>query len=184
MAPTATPTLKQLIQVYMKIGLLGFGGGFAVLAFIRSEVVDRNRWITPDQFDHMVEMSAFAPGPTTTNVLAAIAYRLMGWRGLIVGTCSVLWPSFLLILVLAKLTAVFNDPWITGALRGMEIAVVGLLVDVIWTLWQDVPHSSLTVAVAVVAGSLTWLGLNPVMIVVSAAAFAFVQFWWKSRTQS
>ncbi|PSR22198.1 MAG: chromate transporter [Sulfobacillus acidophilus] len=184
MTPTATPTLRQLLQVYMKIGLLGFGGGFAVLAFIRSEVVDRNHWVTPEQFDHMVEMSAFAPGPTTTNVLAAIAYRLRGWRGLIVGTFSVLWPSFLLILVLAKLTAVLHDPWITGALRGMEIAVVGLLVDVIWTLWQDVPHRFLTVAVAVVAGGLTWIGLNPALIVVSAAVFAYLQFRWQSRTRS
>lgn len=184
MTVMATPTLKQLAQVYTKIGVLGFGGGFAVLAFIRSEVVDAHHWITPDQFDHMVEMSAFSPGPTTTNVLAAIAYRLKGWRGLIVGTIAVLWPSFLLILALAKLTAVLHDPWITGALRGMEIAVVGLLVDVIWTLWHDVPHQTVTVAVALGAGGLTWLGINPALIVVSAATLAFVQFWWTSRRPS
>jgi chromate transporter len=177
MTSSATPSFKKLIQVYSKIGLLGFGGGFAVLAFIRSEVVDRQQWLTASQFDQMVEMSAFAPGPTTTNVLAAIAYRLLGWRGLVLGTIAVLWPSFLLILGLAKVTAVLHDPWITGALRGMEIAVVGLLVDVVWTLWRDVPHRIITASVATATGVFTWAGINPVLIVLAAAAFALMTFW-------
>lgn len=172
----ASATLKALIITYTKIGLLGFGGGFAVLAFIRTEIVDRKHWLTHAQFDHVVEMSAFAPGPTTTNVLAAIAYRILGWRGVIVGSIAVLWPSFVLMLVLAKLTAVIHNPWVTGALSGMEVAVVGLLVDVVWTLWKDVPHKLITIGIAASAFSLTLFAVNPVLIMLSAALFGLIEF--------
>ncbi|MCY0881760.1 MAG: chromate transporter, partial [Firmicutes bacterium] len=93
---TSPPSLTALMSVYMKIGILGFGGGYAVLSFIRTEIVTEHAWLSGSQFDHVVEMTAFAPGPTTSNVLASIAYRLHGWRGLIFGITAALWPSFLL----------------------------------------------------------------------------------------
>ncbi|WP_139061591.1 chromate transporter [Sulfobacillus thermosulfidooxidans] len=169
-------TLWELMKIYTKIGILGFGGGFAVLAFIRAQIVTQKGWLTQTQFDHVVEMSAFAPGPTTTNVLAAISYRLLGWRGIVLGSIAALWPSFLLILVLAKLTDVLHSVWVTGALRGMEVAVVGLLVDVVWTLWKDVPHRIATGVVAIFALVLTIIGVNPVVIVFAAALFGLLEY--------
>ncbi len=115
-----SPSLLALIGVYTKIGILGFGGGYAVLAFIRSEVVDKHGWQSAEQFDHVVEMTAFAPGPTTSNVLAAIAFRLHGWKGMVLGSIAALWPSFVLIMILAAVTRVLHNPWLSGALHGIE----------------------------------------------------------------
>lgn len=165
---SSTPGLIALMAAYSKIGLLGFGGGFAVLAFIRQELVARRGWLTAEAFDQVVEMSALAPGATTTNVLAAIAFRLQGSRGLAVGTAAVLWPSFLLILLLAKLTQVLANPWIAGAMRGIEVAVVGLLADVVATLWTDLPKSRLTRWIPLVAAGLTLGGINPALVVLGA----------------
>ena len=170
------PTLLALIGVYTKIGLLGFGGGYAVLSFIRSEVVDGHAWIDAEQFDNVVEMSAFAPGPTTSNVLAAIAYRLQGWKGLVMGTIAALWPSFLLIMLLAVATRILHNPWLTGALHGIEVAVVGLLIDVVWTLWKDVPKAVVTAILALLSLALTVLGLNPVITIGIAAAIGLFDF--------
>lgn len=166
----------QLLMVYMKIGILGFGGGYAVLSFIQSEVVVRNRWLTEEQFDHMVEMTSFAPGPTTTNVMGAIAYRLLGWPALVLGTAAVLWPSFLLILVLAKLSDVLHSPMVKGILSGIELAVIGLLVDVVVTLWHDVPKVWLTVILALVALAATMLNVNPALTILVVAVLGTVDF--------
>ena len=170
------PSLKTLLQVYGKIGILGFGGGFAVLSFIRSEVVTRHHWLTEEQFDHVVEMTSFAPGPTTTNVMAAIAYRLLGWQGLVLGTVAVLWPSFLLILALSKLTRLLHSVWMVGVLRGIELAVIGLLVDVVFTLWHDVPKSWLTGGLALVAVAASLLDINPALIILLVAAVGVLDF--------
>ncbi|MCY0907280.1 MAG: chromate transporter [Sulfobacillus thermotolerans] len=170
------PTLLALMRVYTKIGILGFGGGYAVLSFIRSEVVDGHAWIDAEQFDNVVEMSAFAPGPTTSNVLAAIAYRLQGWKGLVMGTIAALWPSFLLIMLLAVTTRILHNPWLTGALHGIEVAVVGLLIDVVWTLWKDVPKAVVTAILALLSLALTVLGLNPVITIGIAAAIGLLDF--------
>lgn len=174
--PKKQVSLLSLVGVYTKIGTLGFGGGYAVLSFIRSEVVEKHAWITSAQFDQIVEMSAFAPGPTTTNVLAAIAMRVKGTKGLVAGFIAAIWPSFLLILGLADATAVLHNPYLTGALRGIEVAVIGLLLDVVWTLWQDVPHIFLTVLIAVMAVGLTILGVSPIITIVLASAIALADY--------
>lgn len=174
-------SLLALIGVYTKIGILGFGGGYAVLAFIRSEVVDRHGWQTAEQFDHVVEMAAFAPGPTTSNVLAAIAFRLHGWKGLVLGSVAALWPSVVLIMILAAVTQVLHNPWLSGALHGIEVAVVGLLVGVVWTLWKDVPKAVITAALAVLAMGLTLLGISPVITIVVAAALGLADFLVRRR---
>jgi chromate transporter len=171
------PTLMSLIGVYTKIGILGFGGGYAVLSFIRAEVVEKHGWVRGVQFDHMVEMTAFAPGPTTTNLMASIAFRLQGWKGLALGSAAVLWPSFVLILILAEVTSVLHNPWLSGALHGIEVAVIGLLVDVVWTLWKDVPKAVITGCLAGLALTLTLLGINPVITIGLAAVAGLVDFW-------
>lgn len=183
MPGTSPPSrsLLALLGVYTKIGILGFGGGYAVLAFIRSEVVDKQGWQTAEQFDHVVEMTAFAPGPTTSNVLAAIAFRLHGWKGLVLGSIAALWPSVVLIMILAAVTQVLHNPWLSGALHGIEVAVVGLLVGVTWTLWKDVPKAVITAALAVLAMGLTLLGISPVITIVVAAALGLADFLVRRR---
>lgn len=167
--------------MYGKIGILGFGGGYAVLAFIRTETVERQRWITAAQFDRMVEMMSFAPGATTINVMAAIAYRLNGWRGLLAGTAAVLWPSFVLILLMARLTAVLHSPWLAGALKGVEVAVVGLLIDVVIMLGKEVPVALLTVCLALLAAVLVLVGVNPALTLLMVAALGLVDYLIRRR---
>jgi chromate transporter len=170
------PSLAELARVYAKIGLLGFGGGYAVLAFIHDEVVDRRRWLNAQQFDHLVEMSSFAPGATTVNVMAAIAYRLHGWRGLVLGTLAVLWPSFLLVAALARVTTVLHVAWVEGALRGVEVAVIGLLADVVFTLSREIPRVPVTIAMAVGAGILVLAGLNPALVLLFVALAGLLDY--------
>ncbi len=161
--------LRDVWGVYMKIGVLGFGGGFSVLSFIRSETVERHHWLKDEQFDHIVEFTAFSPGATTINVMAAIAYRVRGWLGVLVGVVAVLWPSFLLILGLATATSMIRSPWVQGALTGIEAAVVGLLVVVVRSLFLDLPRKKIYLIVAILAGLLTLFGLNPAFVVLMAA---------------
>jgi chromate transporter len=170
------PSLGDLGLVYTKIGMVGFGGGYAVLSLIRSEVVERRGWLRPESFDHLLEMTAFAPGATTVNVLTAIAYRLVGLPGVLLGTLALLWPSFVLMLALAASTALLHTAWLVGALRGVEVAVIGLLATVVVTLGGDLPRAIPLYVLALLAFLLTLFGFSPLLAVLLSAALGAVDF--------
>jgi chromate transporter len=163
------PELLPLMLAYSKIGLLGFGGGYAVLSFIRQELVERRAWLTQHEFDEVVEMAALAPGAVTTNVLSAIAFRRAGPAGLLAGLLAALWPSFLLILLLAQLGTLAHNPWVEGAYRGLEVAVVGLLADVAVRLWNELPPQRYLRILPLAAAAATLFGVNPATTVLLAA---------------
>ncbi|MCY0863624.1 MAG: chromate transporter [Sulfobacillus sp.] len=182
---TSSPvSLGRLLAVYTKIGLLGFGGGYAVLSFIRSELVDQHHWIPAEQFDHVVEMASFAPGATTINVLAALAYRIHGFIGMVAGTIAVLWPSFLLVVGLARLTAALQNPVLLGVLHGMEIAVIGLLLNVVVTLGRDVPRTFGMLIPFTAGWGLTLVGWNPAAIILVIAAGGILTTYVQTRRPS
>lgn len=68
----------QLIYVYLKIGLFGFGGGYAMLSLIQFEIVDRHHWLTLQQFTDIVAISQMTPGPIGINSATYIGYSVTG----------------------------------------------------------------------------------------------------------
>ena len=92
----------QLIYVYLKIGLFGFGGGYAMLSLIQFEIVDRHHWLTLQQFTDIVAISQMTPGPIGINSASYIGYSVTGsvW-GAVVATVAVCLPSFLMVLFIS-----------------------------------------------------------------------------------
>ncbi len=179
-------TLLDIAKVYMKIGILGFGGGYAVLSLIRSEIVEHHQWLKNEQFDHILEFTAFSPGATTINVMTAIAYRLRGFGGVLIGLVSVLWPSFLLIMGLASALPLLHARWIQGAFIGVEAAVIGLLVGVVRTLYLELPKEKRYHLLVFIAFLITLVGINPAIVVLLSAlagAMLVLAKRYQSRTQ-
>ena len=89
----------ELLSVYLKIGLFGFGGGYAMLSLIQFEVVDKHHWLTLQQFTDIVAISQVTPGPIGINSATYIGYTVTGnvW-GALLATFAVCLPSFLLVL--------------------------------------------------------------------------------------
>ena len=88
----------KLILAYLKIGLFGFGGGYAMLSLIRREVVDTG-WISSADFTDIVAISQMTPGPIGINSATYIGYAATGsiW-GSLIATIAVVLPPFFLIL--------------------------------------------------------------------------------------
>ena len=89
----------QLILVYLKIGMFGFGGGYAMLSLIQYEVVDHHHWLTLQQFTDVVAISQMTPGPIGINSATYVGYAVTQsvW-GAVVTTIAVCLPSFILVL--------------------------------------------------------------------------------------
>lgn len=118
----------KLILAYLKIGLFGFGGGYAMLSLIQREVVEPG-WITSQMFTDIVAISQMTPGPIGINSATYIGYVLTGniW-GSIVATITVVAPQFVIILWAGHyIKRHQNSPFIKGAFMGLRPVVVGLI---------------------------------------------------------
>lgn len=96
-------SIKDLILVFLKIGAIGFGGGVAMLALIRQNVVQRRRWITDDELSVGVAMGQMLPGPFVSNYVEYIGYQLRGLKGMTISVIAFLLPSFLAMTILSFL---------------------------------------------------------------------------------
>jgi chromate transporter len=165
--PSDGPGWLDLGRTYLKIGAIGFGGGYAVMNLIHSELVEKHRWLTEQRFQNMVALSEMAPGALTVNLLAGIAYRLGGVKAMVLATTALILPSFVLIIILAGLFFAWQDnSMIQGALQGLTAGVVGLLLAVVWELVKKAPRHWCCFVVGVAALVLGFaFPLNPIWLV-------------------
>lgn len=118
----------KLIWAYLKIGMFGFGGGYAMLSLIQSEVVGSG-WISSQMFTDIVAISQMTPGPIGINSATYIGYVVTGsvW-GSIVATITVVLPPFILVLLASHYILGHKENiYIKGALWGLRYIVVGLI---------------------------------------------------------
>ena len=118
----------KLIWAYLKIGLFGFGGGYAMLSLIQREVVDSG-WISGTTFTDIVAISQMTPGPIGINSATYIGYVVTGsvW-GSILATVTVVLPPFVLVLYASHFIRRHKDSAIIkGVFMGLRPVVVGLI---------------------------------------------------------
>lgn len=127
----------QLFYTFFKIGLFGFGGGYAMLSMIQGEVVTRHGWLSPQEFTDIVAISQMTPGPIGINSATYVGYDAivgagysMAWGvvGSILATLAVVLPSFILMLTISRFFLKYQKhPVVESVFSGLRPAVVGLL---------------------------------------------------------
>ncbi len=127
----------DLFISFFKIGLFGFGGGYGMLSLIQAEIVNNHKWITMGEFTDMVAISQVTPGPIGINAATYCGYmtihnegygHLMSLLGSITTTISLILPSFILIILIARLLKKYmKSPIVQNIFLGLRPAVVGLL---------------------------------------------------------
>ena len=134
----------QLFYTFFKIGLFGFGGGYAMLSMIQGEVVTRYEWLTPQEFTDIVAISQMTPGPIGINSATYVGFTATGsvW-GSIIATLAVVLPSFILMLAISKFFLKYQKhPAVEAVFSGLRPAVVGLLASAALILMNTENFSS------------------------------------------
>ena len=119
----------QLLLVYLKVGLFGFGGGYAMLSLIQNEIVTKHAWLTEQQFTDIIAVSQVTPGPIGINSATYVGYSVTGsvW-GSTLATVAVCIPSFIMVIAIALAFAkVRHNRWVDAAFTGIRPASVGLI---------------------------------------------------------
>jgi chromate transporter len=118
--------MKRYLDLFISffvIGMFTFGGGLAMLPFIKKKVISKG-WIDEGSWDGLVTISQLSPGAIAVNLANLIGYRVMGKRGSIASVIGMTLPSILVILVIALfLQNILLNPLVVGALKGILLSV-------------------------------------------------------------
>lgn len=168
---------KQMNNVYIdsfktffKIGLFTFGGGYAMIPMIESEVVDKKKWVEKEEFLDMIAIAQSCPGVFAINASIFIGYKLRKTRGAICTSLGTALPSFLIILLIAMFFHSFMDvPWVAAMFRGIRPAVVALIAVPTFNLAKSAKISLSNCWIPIVSALLIWgIGVNPIYIIIAA----------------
>jgi chromate transporter len=134
-----TATLGGLFLSFLKIGLVGFGGGVAVLAQIRAVTVRKRRWLTDSEFAEALALAQSLPGTSAGNSVTCIGLRLRGWRGAAVAMAGFILPSMLIMILLAIIYKhIHTFPDTERFFHGLNGAVVALILVTAWRMGKNI----------------------------------------------
>ena len=133
-----TPTLGGLFLSFLKIGTVGFGGGLAVIAQIRTLAVQQRRWLTEQDFSSGFALAQTLPGTAAGNVATYVGLRLRGVRGAAVSIAGFILPSMLMMIALAILYRHLRYlPDTDRLFHGLNAAVVALIIVTAWRVGRN-----------------------------------------------
>jgi chromate transporter len=154
--PTTPPTLAAVLREWGRIGCIGFGGPPTHIRLLRDLCVERERWLTPVEFEDAVAACNLLPGPASTQLAIFCAWRVRGNRGALVGGAAFIVPGLIVILALAALFLAGEPPravLAAGAGAGSAVAAVAIHAasGLMPASWHRAEHAGR-------AGRLRWIG--------------------------
>lgn len=120
--------LLKLIYVFFKIGLLGFGGGYAMLSMIQFECVEHFSWLTMQEYSNIIAISQMTPGPISINIATFTGYTVAGFWGAAIATFSLCLPSIILMYFVIRF--LFNNKdnrYVKSIFSGLRPVLAGLI---------------------------------------------------------
>ncbi len=166
----------SLFKTFMKIGIVTFGGGYAMIPIIEAEVVDKHHWMTKEEFVDAIAITQTCPGALAINMSSFLGYKLAKIPGAIVCTLGTSLPSFLIILVIAMFFHQFQDNKIVAALfAGIRPAVVALIVVPTFQLAKSAKITIINCWIPLLSALAIWLvGVNPIWVIIAAAIGGYI----------
>lgn len=175
----------DLFLTFARIGGCTFGGGYAMLPILQLEVVDKRNWTTEDELMDYYAIGQCTPGVIAVNTATFIGYRQRGIRGAICATAGVVFPSLVIIIIIAAFIQQFAHlAVVQNAFSGVRIAVCALVVQSVWKLAKksvvDLPTAALLL---VTFAAVAFFGVSPViMVLVAGCAGILIGLLRRRRT--
>ncbi|EOS60414.1 hypothetical protein C815_01404 [Firmicutes bacterium M10-2] len=120
--------MLTLFWTFFKIGIMSFGGGYACLPLIQSNIVQDLHWISASEFSNLVTISQMTPGPIAINAATFVGLKVGGFSGGVIATIGCIFPSCLIVTILAVLYHKYSTlHWLDRILNWLRPAVVGLI---------------------------------------------------------
>ena len=163
--------LSEVILLFLRLGFTAFGGPAAHIAMMRTEVVERRRWISEARFVDLIGITNLIPGPSSTELAIYLGYLRAGWPGLLMAGVCFIGPAMLIVLALAWAYVTYGAlPQIGWLFYGIQPVVVAIIAQAIWNLGRTILKGPLAAGLALLVLVLYFLGLNVLILLFGGAA--------------
>jgi chromate transporter len=160
---TERARLQEVVQVFLKLGTLAFGGPAAHIGMMRDEVVRRRHWLSDQEFLDLLGVAQLIPGPNSTEMVILLGARRAGWRGLILGGASFILPAMFMVMVFGRLYVQFGAlPQMEWLLYGVKPVMVAIIIQAVWELSKKAVKGPLTLSVGTLALVLYAMGAGEI----------------------
>ena len=164
-------SLETLFFTFFKIGLFTFGGGYAMIALLEEEFIQRRKWLDKDEFLDMTAIAESTPGPVAINSATYLGYKLTKVPGAATATVAVCLPSFLIIYAISLFFEQFTQlTVIANAFKGIQVCVIYLILSAGLKMLRQLERNAFNVCIlaAVIAA----------MVGCSVAAVSFSSIYY------
>ena len=175
--------LTQVAKLFLKLGIIGFGGPVAHIAMIEDEVVKRRQWLTQEHFLDLLGVTNLIPGPNSTEMAIHIGYIYAGWLGLIVAGVCFIFPAVLITGLFAYLYVNYGTlPQVLPLLYGIKPVVLAIIVNAIWGLGKKAVKTRKLLIIAIAVGLITWFAkVNEIVALLLGGILGMI--WLRSSNQ-
>jgi chromate transporter len=173
--PVAAPGLLSVILIFLKLGVVVFGSGYVLLAFLQADLVDRLHWVTRSQLLDAITAGQVTPGPLFATA-TFLGYLIHGYSGALAATVAIFLPSFLMAgLVAAVAGQLRKSPVLAGFLDGVNAAAVALMAAVTLALGRAALTDAWTWGTAIISAFLLLrFKVNATWLILAGAALGIL----------
>lgn len=161
-------SLAKLFLTFAKMGVVTFGGGYAMLPILQREVVEKNKWSTDEEILDYFAVGQCTPGIIAVNTATFIGYKTRGIIGGIVATLGLVFPSVVIISIIYNILAAFqSNAYVQYALSGIQVSVAALITVSVIKLAKKSIVDCITAIMAIASFLLMiFFDLSPILFVV------------------
>ena len=138
----------HLFFTMLKIGLFTFGGGYAMIALLEHEFVEKQKYLDKEEFLDMLAIAESTPGPIAINSATYLGYKRLGVFGSLAATVGVVMPSFVIIFIISLFFDAFLSLTLVGyAFRGIQVCVIYLIFSAGWKMFKQMKKTAFSITV-------------------------------------
>lgn len=174
--------LKELAGLFLKLGIIGFGGPAAHIAMMQQEVVVKKKWFTEQHFLDLIGATNLIPGPNSTEMAIHIGHERAGWKGLLVAGFCFIFPAVLITLLFAWLYKEYGQiPEIKPFLYGIKPAIIAIILSAIFPLAKKSLKTIQLALIGILVLLFSLLKYNEIILMFGAGLVALFIYYFKQH---
>ncbi len=175
--------LKEIAKLFLKLGIIGFGGPAAHIAMMQDEVVVKKKWLTEQHFLDLIGATNLIPGPNSTEMAIHIGHEKAGWKGLVVAGICFIFPAVIITGFFAFLYKEYGQiPEVKPFLYGIKPAIIAIILSAIFPLAKKSLKTIQLGIIGAVVLLLSLLNYNEIILMFGAGIIALFIYYLKQNT--
>ena len=165
--------LVQLFLTFAKMGMFTVGGGYAMFPIMKQELALKHKWVTEEEILDYYAIGQCTPGIIAVNVATFVGLKVGGLLGAISSTIGVIFPSVVIIMIIAAFINNFADLWfVQSAFSGIRVVVIVLILNTIISMWKKSIKNKFSFIVMLIAFVLSFFNIlaSALVVVISGVA--------------